>query len=353
MLKNVQCRQLFDEQSTLTTVNRTQPAPSPSRRMGAKHPTAVPVDRDHEAWTDWLSFCEQLSRPIFPTAASKSDETATRVQILAFVTYSTAQLSANAETALTRVQAIGRQLEQCDHPNHCFGSGSQSATSSASASSLRCFAPAGLREAASAHCCKLLVLSEYQYSNSESVSASARALQGIQPRNQSAGIGFVPHAWPISGRMGSKTQASKGEMVADLAIGHLQHTVPYTSGSNDLCSAADTIEVDAHDYTNDALSEVTFENLGDAAIPNISNQLHMMADSEAFYSDSAELEVAQAVDELAQSCQALMLQCAMMAMWACISMLLLTSSRVAFSIHSALNGMQTGAGWLTAKIFRL
>ena len=104
---------------------------------------------------------------------------------------------------------------------------------------------------------------------------------------------------------------------------------------------------------NDALNEVTFENLGDAAITNISNQLHMMADSEAFYSDSAELEVARTVDELAQSCQALMLQRAMMAMWACISILLLTSSHVAFSVRSALSGMQAGAGWLTAKIFRL
>ena len=113
------------------------------------------------------------------------------------------------------------------------------------------------------------------------------------------------------------------------------------------------VEVDAHDYMNDALSEETFENLGDAAVTNISNQLHMMADSEAFYSDSAELEVARTVDELAQSCQALMLQRAMMAMWACISMLLLTSSHVSSSVRSALNGMQAGAGWLTAKIFRL
>jgi hypothetical protein len=111
--------------------------------------------------------------------------------------------------------------------------------------------------------------------------------------------------------------------------------------------------VDAHDYMNDVLSEVTFENLGDAAITNISNQLHMMADNETFYSDSAELEVAQAVDELVQSCQALMLQRAMMAMWACISVLLLTSSRVAFSVRNALSGMQAGAGWPTAKIFRL
>ena len=92
-------------------------------------------------------------------------------------------------------------------------------------------------------------------------------------------------------------------MVAELAVEHLQHAVPYTAGSYmyDLCSAADTVEVDAHDYMNDALNEVTFDNLGDAAVTNISNHLHMMADSEAFYSDSAELEVAQAVDELAQS----------------------------------------------------
>ena len=43
---------------------------------------------------------------------------------------------------------------------------------------------------------------------------------------------------------------------------------------------------------NDALSEATFENLGDAAVTNINIRLHMMVDSEAFYSDSAELEVA-------------------------------------------------------------
>ena len=49
-----------------------------------------------------------------------------------------------------------------------------------------------------------------------------------------------------------------------------------------------------------------------------------------------------------------MLQRAMMAMWACISMLLLTSSHIAFSVRSALSDfMQAGVGWLTAKIFRL
>ena len=245
-------------------------------------------------------------------------------QILAFVVCSTAQLSATPDPALAKVQAVGRQLEQRDHPNHCFDSGP-----------------------------KLQALSQFKYISSESVSASRRATQGIQSRNRSASIDFVPHAWPVSGRMGSKTQALKGEMVADLAIGHLQHVVPYTTGSYDLCSAADAVEVDAHDYMNDALNEETFENLGDAAVTNISNQLHMMADSEAFYSDSAELEVARTVDELAQSCQALMLQRAMMAMWACISMLLLTSSHVSSSVRSALNGMQAGAGWLTAKIFRL
>ena len=114
-------------------------------------------------------------------------------------------------------------------------------------------------------------------------------------------------------------------MVTDLAVRYLQHAVPYTAGSSDICNADEAVEVDAHDYMNDALNEVSFEDLGDAAISNISDHLHMMADSEAFYSDSAELEVAHAVDELAQSCQALMLQRAMMAMWACISMLLLTS----------------------------
>ena len=143
-------------------------------------------------------------------------------------------------------------------------------------------------------------------------------------------------------------------MVADLAVGYLQHVVPYTAGSYDLCIAADTVEVDAHDYMNDALSEVTFENLGDAAITNINNQLHMMADNEAFYSDSAELEAAQAVDKLTQSRRVPVLQRAMMAMWACISILLVTPSRVAFSIRSALSSvMQACIGWLTAKIFRL
>ena len=143
-------------------------------------------------------------------------------------------------------------------------------------------------------------------------------------------------------------------MVADLVVRHMQHAVLYTAGNYDLCSAADTVAVDAHDYMNGALNEVTFENLGDAATSNISNHPHMMADSEAYYSDSAELEVAQAVDELAQSCQALMLQRAMMVMWACISMLLLTSSRVARTVRSALSGyMQAGADLLTAKIFRL
>ena len=300
--RNVQCRQLLDEQSIPAAVNHTQPAPSPSRRMGAKHPTAGPADCDQRAWSDWLNFCEQLGRQIFPSAASESDEAATRAQILAVVAYSTAQLSVTADVALTKVQTVGRQLEQRDHPNHCFGSGSQSATPCATVSSLRCFAPPGLREAASAYCSKLQALSECQYISSESVSASARALQGIQSRNQSAGIDFLPHAWPISGRMGSTTQASKGEMVVDLAIGHLQHAVPYTAGIYGLCSAADAVELDAHDYMNDALSEVTFENLGDAAVTNINNRLHMMADNDAFYSDSAELEVAQAVDELAQSC---------------------------------------------------
>ena len=48
-----------------------------------------------------------------------------------------------------------------------------------------------------------------------------------------------------------------------------------------------------------------------------------------------------------------MLHRAMMDMWACLSVLLLTSSRVAFSVRSALSGMQAGTGWLTAKIFRL
>ena len=49
-----------------------------------------------------------------------------------------------------------------------------------------------------------------------------------------------------------------------------------------------------------------------------------------------------------------MLQRAIMAMWACISMLLLTSSHGAFSVRSALSDfMQAGVGWLTAKIFRL
>ena len=162
------------------------------------------------------------------------------------------------------------------------------------------------------------------------------------------------HAWPSSGRMGSNTQASEGEMVADLAVRYLQHAVPYTAGSFDICNADEAVEVDAHDYMNDALNEVSFEDLGDAAISNISDHLHMMADSEAFYSDSAELEVAHAVDELAQSCQALMLQRAMMAMWACISMLLLTSSHVALSVRNALSVcMQAGATWLTGKIFRL
>ena len=322
--ERMQCRQLLHEQPTPAAVNHTQPAPTPSRKVGAKHQPVASADYDYEAWSDWLSFCEQPGRPIFPSAASESDEAATRAQILAFVLYSTAQLSADSDTALAKVQAVGRQLEQRDHPNHCFGSGS-----------------------------KPQVLSQFKYIGSESVSASIRAVQGIQSRNRSASIDFVPHAWPVSGRMGSKTQASRGEMVADLAVGHLQHAVPYTAGSYDLCSADDAVEVDAHDYMNDALNEVTFENLGDAAITNISNQLHMMADSEAFYSDSAELEVARTVDELAQSCQALMLQRAMMAMWACISMLLLTSSHVSFSVRSALGGMQAGAGWLTAKIFRL
>ena len=143
-------------------------------------------------------------------------------------------------------------------------------------------------------------------------------------------------------------------MVADLVVGHLPHAVPYTAGSYDLCSAADTVEVDVHDYMNDALNEVTFENLGDAAISNISNHLHMMADNEAFYTDRAELEVAQAVEELAQSCRALMLQRAMMFMWACISMLMLTSSRVACTVRSALSGyMQAGAKWLTVEISKL
>ena len=45
-----------------------------------------------------------------------------------------------------------------------------------------------------------------------------------------------------------------------------------------------------------------------------------------------------------------MLQRAMMAMWACISMLLLTSSRVVFSVVLY---SQAGAGWLTDKILRL
>ena len=154
------------------------------------------------------------------------------------VVYSTAQLSATPEAALTKVQAVGRQLKQRDHPNHCFGSGS-----------------------------RLQALPQFKYISSESVSASRRATQGIQSRNRSAGIDFVPHAWPVSGRMGSKTKASKGELVADLAIEHLQHVVPYTAGSYDLCSAADAVEVDAHDYMNDTLSEETFENLGDAAPP--------------------------------------------------------------------------------------
>ena len=249
----MQCRQLLHEQSTPVAFDHTQPAPTPSRRVDAKHPVVGPAGCDYEAWSDWLSFCEQPGRPIFPSAASKSDGTATRAQILAFVVYSTAQLSTTPDTALAKVQAVGRQLEQRDHPNHCFGSGS-----------------------------KLQVLSEFQYISSESASTSDHALQGIQSKNRSAGIDFVPHTWPISGRMGSKTQASKGVMVADLAIGHLQHAAPHTTGRYNLCSAADTVEVDAHDYMNDALNEVTSENLGDAAIPNISNQLQMMANSDAF-----------------------------------------------------------------------
>ena len=123
-VKNEQCSQLLDEQSTSAAAKRIQPTPSPSRRMGAKHPVAGPTNYDHEAWSDWLGFCGQLGKPIFPSAASNSDEAATRAQILVFVAYSTAQLSATADVALVKVQAVGRQLELRDHPNHCFDLGS-------------------------------------------------------------------------------------------------------------------------------------------------------------------------------------------------------------------------------------
>ena len=144
-------------------------------------------------------------------------------------------------------------------------------------------------------------------------------------------------------------------MVAELAMDHLQHTVPYTAGSYENCTVDDDRpEVDVHDYMYDALNEPTFEDLGDAAVTNISNHLHMMADSEAFYSDSGELEVAQTVDELSQSCQALMLQRGMMIMWNCISVLLLTSTHVAATVRDVLgHGMLAGASWLTNKIFDL
>ena len=172
---------------------------------------------------------------------------------------------------------------------------------------------------------------------------------------QSADQSCTDRPLPTSGRMGSKTQASKGEMVAELAMDHLQHTVPYTAGSYENCTVDDDRpEVDVHDYMYDALNEPTFEDLGDAAVTNISNHLHMMADSEAFYSDSGELEVAQTVDELSQSCQALMLQRGMMIMWNCISVLLLTSTHVAATVRDVLgHGMLAGASWLTNKIFDL
>ena len=157
-------------------------------------------------------------------------------------------------------------------------------------------------------------------------------------RAQSIDQSCTDRPLPTSGRMGSKTPASKGEMVAELAVEHLQHTVPYTAGSYENCTVDDhRQEVDVHDYMYDALNETTFEGLGDAAVDNISNHLHMMADSEAFYSDSAELEVAQAVDELSQSCQALMLQRGMMIMWNCISVLLLTSTHVAATVRDVLS----------------
>ena len=410
--ENGQCRQLLDPRPAHPATNCTQPAPSPNRRMGSNQlgrafntrAHSPHADSDLKAWSDWLEFCGQLSRPIFPSAASSNGAAATRAQILAFVAYTTAQLAVSSGVALARVQAVGRQLELRDRPNPCFDACPQPSAARIDAgitggfgllgnllpkgcSSLRCFAPAGLRDAARAHCSGLLAstecqsigsdsepastralldiqsrsqpagvdsLARFEYIGSESVSASCRATQGIQSRNRSAGIDFVPYAWPISGRMGSNTQASEGEMVTDLAVRYLQHAVPYTAGSSDICNADEAVEVDAHDYMNDALNEVSFEDLGDAAISNISDHLHMMADSEAFYSDSAELEVAHAVDELAQSCQALMLQRAMMAMWACISMLLLTSSHVALSVRNALSdSMQAGATWLTGKIFRL
>ena len=63
--------------------------------MSAKHPAAGPADYDHEAWSDWLGLCEQLGKAIFPSAASNSDDAATGAQILVFVAYSTAQLSAH------------------------------------------------------------------------------------------------------------------------------------------------------------------------------------------------------------------------------------------------------------------
>jgi hypothetical protein len=183
--------------------------------MGAKHPTAGPTNYDHEAWSDWLGFCGHLGKPIFPSDASDSDEAATRAQILAFIAYSTAQLSATADAALAKVQAVGRQLELRDHPNHCFGPGSQSATTAQAitetavgfglqgslapegCSPLRCFAPAGMQEAARAHCSGLLTSTECQSIDLNSVPALARALLDTQSRSQPASIHFLAHAWHI------------------------------------------------------------------------------------------------------------------------------------------------------------
>ena len=89
--------------------------------MGSNHSATGLADCDREAWSDWLGFCEQLGKPIFPSATSNAGEAATRAQILVFVAYTTARLSATADAALAKVQAIGRQLEQRGHPNYCFG----------------------------------------------------------------------------------------------------------------------------------------------------------------------------------------------------------------------------------------
>ena len=97
-----------------------------------------------------------------------------------------------------------------------------------------------MQEAARAYS-GLLTSTKCQSIDLDSVPALARVLLDTQSRSQPASIHFLAHAWPISGRMGSKIQVSKGEMVADLAVGHLKHAVPYTAGNYDLCSAADSV----------------------------------------------------------------------------------------------------------------